>query len=250
VQNNGLHNVTLAKPNSTIFYTNDQPNACADPKNSRCAVVQVFEASNTQPWYYSCDITISEVGNARADIPAQHVSDEMAWLAAGAIALEGYEMTVPDNPSGPQQEAQLYPANSFWGWPMEGDADGMGKWIALFALGSIAGAALNNPPAYYNGMQPVAGQRLNFSDPLYFYLIIGLTCSGQLVLFVIISIMANRVTVRPDSHLAIADLLRPMVQRMETDAGPYEKRTWGRTGRGIRTRYIRDPIAGWKLRDV
>jgi hypothetical protein len=250
VQNLGLQNVSLALPNSTTFYTNNLMHACADPKNSRCAVVQVFEASSLQPWYYSCDITISEVANTRADVPAQRVGDQMAWLAAGAIALQGYERSPPDDPLGLPQQAQLYPADTSWGTPMKGNVDYMGALIALFAIGSITGAALNNPPAYYNGMQPTAGQSLKFSDQGYFFIIIGLTCGGQLILFLVISVMADRVTVRPDSHLAIAALLRPIAKRMEGEAGAYEKKTWKRVGKRIRTIYIREPFVGWKLKDV
>jgi hypothetical protein len=146
VQNHGLHNVSLALPNSTVFFTNYLQNSCTDSSNARCAVVNVFEASDTQPWFYRCEITIGEVQNARSDVPAQHFSDQMAWIAGAAIAIEGYMADVPDSL---KQEAQLYPDDSFWGYPMHGDADGMGKWIALFALGSIAGAAYNNPLAFF-----------------------------------------------------------------------------------------------------
>jgi hypothetical protein len=250
VLNLGLHNVSLARPDSTIFYTNNLTNACADSQNNRCAVVQAFEASASQPWYYSCDITVSEVGNARTDVPAQHVSDQMAWLAAGAIALDGYGMRVPDDPFGLPQQAQLYPNDTFWGLPMGGDKNLMGELIALFAIGSIASAAFTNPPAYYDGMQPATGQRLNFTEPLYFFLLIGFTCGGQLLLLVIVSVMADRVTVRQDSHLAISDLLRPIAKRVEAQAGPYEKKAWKEIGKGIRTRYIKDPFVGWKFRDV
>jgi hypothetical protein len=241
--------VSLALPNATTFYTNPGSNACKDPSNQRCAVVQAFEASDTKPWYYSCEITISEVSNNQA-IPTQNVSDQMASIAASAIALQGYVLDVPDDPDGPKQEVQIYPSDTYWGMPLGGDLNGMGSNIALFSIGAILGAAFNNPSTFYNGMQPQEGQHLIFNHPTYFYLIIALICGGQLVLLFTVSVLADRVVVLPESYIAAAALLRPVAQRMEADAGPYAKKRWKKFGKKIQAQYIEDRNMGWKLQDA
>lgn len=246
VENLGLWNVTLALPNSTVYFTNDEILSCEDPNNARCGIVYVFESSDTDPWFYQCEITIGEVQNALENFPAQQVTDQMAWIASASIALEGYLTDVPDSLS---QEAQLYPDGSFWGAPLAGNATAMGQRVSLFALTSIVGAAYNNPPAFFNGMQPQTGEILDFSDPLYFFLIIGLLCAGQFVLFLVTCILANRVHVRPDSHLAIAHLLNPLTQRLESKAGAYDKKSWEKAGRGLHTKYTWHEGSGWRLDD-
>jgi hypothetical protein len=38
-----------------------------------------------------------------------------------------------------------------------------------------------------------------------------------------------------------------MARRLERKAGPYEKKTWRRAGKTIRTKYTMTGTAGWKL---
>ena len=71
----------------TIIFT-DPRNECG----SRCSVVSVYQPFITEekpPLLLNCSVEVSEVENASHDF--EEVSDELAQLAAGAIALDGLE---------------------------------------------------------------------------------------------------------------------------------------------------------------
>lgn len=55
VQDIGDVYVSHKVPNSTTFFTNatDDGNYCLN-NNPRCSIVEAFEASDSDPWYYKC----------------------------------------------------------------------------------------------------------------------------------------------------------------------------------------------------
>jgi len=203
VVNVGNLNISHVRPDSITFFT-EENNLCAN--DPRCSIIQVFEASNTAPWYYNCTVKVHQTTNDPDN--RSQISDRMAYIAGSSIAQMGYS-----DDSG--QEAQYYPKNSLWGIPLAGDKQVMGQTVATFALGSIAGASLFNPVMTYDGAAPKEGFRLELRHPKFFYLIIGLLCGCQLMFCVVAAVLANRVMVGPDSHLAMALLLRPIADALE-----------------------------------
>ncbi|KAH8650629.1 hypothetical protein BGZ60DRAFT_498422 [Tricladium varicosporioides] len=211
VANIGTVNVSTTVVDSTTYFTTRPAttavswsrNYCGS--NKRCSVVEVFEANSTDPWYYKCNITVGKTYNDPKNV--SYISDEMAWIAGSSIAQVGYIIR--------EQEAQVYPRGSDWGKIARGDANSVGKIIATFASGSIAGAELFNPQTSYLGPAPSQGMYLKVGHKYFFFVIIGLICGCHLLFCIIVAILANRVKVGPSSHLDMALLLRPIADALE-----------------------------------
>ena len=235
VVNVGKVYVSHAVPETISYFTNAN-NQCGD--NQRCSVVEAFEASSDDPWYYSCNITLDKTQNDPHDL--SFISDQMAYIATSSIAQMGYGDSTG-------QEAQIYPQNSVWGYPLGGSKDDMGLTIATWALGSIAGATLFNPSSFYMGEQPSQGQYLKLGHPYFFYLIIGLICGCHLGFAVIVAILANRVMVGPNSHLKMSLLLRPIADSLEGVSGGKENDAYRAAKKQTQVRYEKARNGRWIL---
>jgi hypothetical protein len=191
-------------PEQTTYLT-DTNSSCGPG----CATVYAFEASTATPWWYECKITVSNVTNAT--LPEHEAGQNLTSMAAAAIALQGYASSINSS----TLQYQYYPAASAYGDPQAGSASNMGQQIAWFSIGVVS-AAIQWNPKYENpvpGDDPDTGVSLSV-EWFYIYMILGLTGGGQLVLFILTSFLANLVVVKDDSHLSIARLLRPIVERL------------------------------------
>lgn len=198
-------NVTLDFPEYLrlgISYVTRDNETCG----SRCARVTALELLDVA-WYYDCNITAGHVVNATRDKP--DTSNDFAWTAAAAIALKGYY------PPGRRHiEYQIYPMPHPYATAQNGNADGMGRQIASFAIGVIAGAATNNPPRRVLDHVYAQGVRLSVPFILSVHVILGLTGGLLLLLCIIVACVADRVVVIEESALAISHLLAPLVNRL------------------------------------
>lgn len=192
--------------NQTTYWTDvlNDAGACG----TGCTIVHAFESSETKPWYYQCNMAVGTVNNAT--LPEHAVSEEMRYLAGGAIAFQGYTFSQADNVS---VQYQYYPSQSYYGAAVAGDANAMGLNIGNFAINVLASAALNNPSWTVQGDQPQKGSALSVTW-VRLYLILGLIAGIQLVLMVVSSLVANLVFVKDASHLVVARTLRPLVERL------------------------------------
>lgn len=112
----GIGNLTVYQtvPNTTTFFV-AQDSSCAN--NTRCQVVQAFEASDTDPWYYKCNVTL---GKTRFDpMNVSYISDYMAQIAVSAIAQTGFVDSEGET-------GVTYPLDSAWGTSLKGNASEMG----------------------------------------------------------------------------------------------------------------------------
>ena len=175
-----------------------------------CSIITALEASNQAPFYYQCNVTVTNVTNALR--PEHEVSISLRTLAASAIALQGYISSSVTNDTGLQ--FHTYPAEFTYGTAQNGSAEDMGLQIAEFAMGVIAVAAQNNPQITVPGDQPHAGLTLNVSQWKYVHLILGLTAGLQFILFLVAAFISNQAIVKDRSHLAVARLLRPFVDQL------------------------------------
>lgn len=191
--------------NQTTFITNPNTYDCGPG----CSTVHAFEASNSKPWWYECNITVSPVNNAT--LPQHQIGQPLAHMAAAGIALQGHVVEASQLETGDQY--QYYPATSYYGYPNNGDPDFAGSNIAEFAIGVVATAADWNPQLTVVGDQPNTGSQLQVSWDLI-TIIFAVTAGAQLILFIIVSVVANLVIVKDDSHIATARLLRPIVDRL------------------------------------
>lgn len=100
------------------------------------AIVRAFEASRTEPWPYSCNVSISPVKNSI--IKEHQLGVNLTQLVAPAITIQGYGASSIDHTDATtQHQFQSYPAGSIYGTPCNGDAEAMALRMARFAIGCI-----------------------------------------------------------------------------------------------------------------
>jgi len=196
-------------PNSTTYYT--QQNMECGP---RCKELCAYENNGVAAFYYECNVTVSTVSNV--SYPSQNVSDENAVMAAGAIGLQGYQQY---SNSQPMSQYQQFPAESTYGH-FVGDGAQMASLMSQFAVGVFAIADEIMQPIQHpvTGLLPLQGVHLSVDKPARMWAIFISIVASHFVLFVLGSLLANRVIVIDDSYLAIALLLRPVTEKM-TDQG-------------------------------
>lgn len=210
-QNNTMQvqNFQMIAPKSTTYYTSPQDGNCGP----RCANVCAFENNGDKGFYYECEVAIGNVTNAT--LPEHQVSDHIAKLAAASIALQGYQAINATD------QYQRYPAGFEGGIWQKGNAAGMAAIMTQFAIGSISAADLNSPllNETHQSLVPGQGVQLTLDHPSSIHAILITICGVHLVLFVAGALLANRVVVIDDSYLAIARLLRPLVENLGDDGG-------------------------------
>lgn len=157
-------------------------------QGSTWSEVTAFEASTSNSWYYRCNISFGPVINAARKEHQMGVN--ITSLASSAIALQGYGASSLGS-SNSSQQFQSYPAESTYGNPQNGSAEGMGKLTAAFAAGTVAVAAQANDQVVVPGLRPQTGVILDVPKWRNVHLILGLTLGIQLVLGVGIAILSN-----------------------------------------------------------
>lgn len=234
----GTVRLSQTVPNSTTYFTN-LPYTCES--SNRCSVVEAFESSEDEPWYYKCNITMGSTFNDPKNV--SYISDYMAQIATASIAQVGYTDYT-------HQASQIYPKDSPWGIANNGSTDSMGWTIALFALATIAGASINNPMISYEGQAPSQGQALEVGHQYFFYLIIGLICACHLLFCIVVAILANRVMVGPDGHLSMSLLLKPIADALEGVSAGVENKAFRDAKRNTTVRYEKSRNGRWVLQMI
>ena len=179
------------------------------------ALISAFEASETDPWYYRCAVDIGRVRNAR--VPVHELGVQLTTLAAAGIALQGYGAAQYGNSADTETQFQSYPAESTYGEPKKGKTNsdgGMAMLIASFTIGVVAVTTQANSHIDAPGLTPVRGVVLNIPHWSYVHAVLLVIGFLHLAMGVLSTTLANRVTVRGHSMLAMADLLRPISQAM------------------------------------
>jgi hypothetical protein len=201
-------NFSSIGPNSTTYLTLPNGPNCGP----RCANVCAFENSGSKSWYYECNITISEVSNATHN--EQRVSDATAKMAAGAIALQGYQAQKGDS------QYQRFPVKSYYGQFLDGDSAAMAYNMRQFAIGVFAAADLSLSDIDPNdltveGFLPDQGLVVSFDHRHGMWVIFGAIIGCHFVLFIVAAWISSKVVVVVDDFLAIALLLQPLTEAMK-----------------------------------
>ncbi|KAM0356566.1 hypothetical protein ACHAP4_007151 [Fusarium culmorum] len=150
--------------------------------------ILAFEASETSPWFYRCNISFGPVLNAYRK---EHVLGvNITSLASSAIALQGYGASSL-GPTNSDRQFQSYPAESTYGAPANGDTDKMGALVAAFSAGVVAVVGQAASTLIIPGLQPQNGVVLEVSKWAYVHLILGLSLAVQLLLGVGVAILSN-----------------------------------------------------------
>jgi hypothetical protein len=141
--------------------------------------------------------------------PEHFVGQNLAKMAASAIALQGYGIIGQNTTT----QYQYYPAASYYGSPAFGNSAVMGEGIGYFAIGAVAAAIRTNPTLAVPGNEPNQGVALSV-EWIYVHLILIFMLGGQFFLFVVSCLVSNMVVVKDDSPISVARLLRPIVERL------------------------------------
>lgn len=188
-----------------------------------------------------CEITMGSTKNDPNHIAS--VSDAMALIATASIASIGW---VVDG-----QASQIYPRDSAWGQRNYGNASAIGRAMSLYALGTIAGASINNPLTSYYGSAPSSGVQLTVGHPKFFYIIIGLIVGCHLLFMIIVAVLANTVAVGPDGHLSMSLLLKPIADALNGVSGGEENTAFRNAKRKTNVQYEKQHGTGkWILNMV
>lgn len=171
---------------------------------SGCRSISAFEASLVSPWYYECNVTVSEVENA--EISEHHVGADLRTMAAAGIALQGYAMSSFANNTSLQYRS--YPAESTFGLPIQGDNISMEMLLARFAIGVVAVTAENNNPVIVSGYTPERGSHLEVDNWGYASAILIFLAGIQLSLEVVAIVLGHQIVVPPSDVVAVAQILR------------------------------------------
>lgn len=209
--------VTLSQPvpDSTTYIVRPQ-HVC--PGNNRCSVIEVFESSLTDPWFYVCDVTVGLTMNDVNGI--SYISDRMAQIATGSIAHIGFA-----NSDG--TSSQTYPRESLWGQIAKGNPSDVGMTIGIFAAASIAGAAQYNPFTSHAGIAPSSGFVLMLNHEYTFYLILFLVISCHLAFVILAYSFARKFSIGPSGNISMCLLLKPitdiLIKTMQEKGERYEE---------------------------
>ncbi|APA07111.1 hypothetical protein sscle_02g018810 [Sclerotinia sclerotiorum 1980 UF-70] len=234
VEDIGSISVSSFVANGTTFFT-DYPNLC--PDIPRCSIIQAFEASDTDPWYYTCNITLGETQNDPRNI--SFISDDMAYIAASAIANTGYS-SMDD-----YQQTFSYPQKTMWGLPIHGNVSRMGIQIAAFGLSSISVTAAFNPSKYYDGLEPHTGFALGINHTYFFLLIVFLIPLVQFVMCFIVAVWSNRVVVQDNAYIGMSLLLRPIADALYGVSEGKNNKAFREAKRNVMVRYERGVDGRW-----
>ncbi|KAK8911568.1 hypothetical protein QC760_000584 [Botrytis cinerea] len=221
--------------NATTFFT-DMANLC--PDIPRCSIVQALETSdiNTQ-WYYTCNITLSKTHNDEKNI--SYISDDMAWMSAGAIANTGYTYDVN------YQQTSSYPQKTIWGSPLHGNASQIGAQISAFGLSALSVAAAFNPSTTYFGQEPHTGFALGINHTYFFLLIVFLIPLVQFVMCFVVAVWSNSVQVGDDAYIGMSLLLRPIADALFGVSGGVDNRAFREAKKRVLVRYERGVDGRW-----
>ncbi|KHJ36403.1 hypothetical protein EV44_g5686 [Erysiphe necator] len=203
VESVGTVILSKAVPESTTYLTRSNLTCEGD---NRCSVVEVFESSDTDPWYYICKVSLGQTQND--PLAVSKISDKMAQVATASIAQIGYT-------DSQGFASQVYPRQSLWGQALKGDSQSMGMMIGIHALASIAGAAQFNPfKSYTTPHAPAPGFRLKLKHKGTFISILTLINLIQLGFVIIAIVLSKKGKANAWGYIDIIMLFKPITDTL------------------------------------
>ena len=174
----------------------------------RCATLLVYQAADDfdiiNPAFFICKSVVSEIqGQSPSDKYVFSLPDLQASIFAGSIGSTGE--------SGIQY--QMYDSDSEYGSGEPVEADDVKVAISAFSADAIAAMAVNGPQSVVRGQEPVPALELDVQWK-FFIPLISIIPFLQLVACLIVINWANKAIIRDDSYLAIAQLYRPVLEKM------------------------------------
>ncbi|RKF57241.1 hypothetical protein OnM2_075048 [Erysiphe neolycopersici] len=232
----GKVTLSQAVPNSTTYITRSN-HTCKS--NSRCSVVEAFESSSTDPWYYVCEISMGMTQNDKQNI--SFISDYFAQIATASIAQIGYT-------DAKGIASQIYPRESLWGQMAKGDPSDVGMMMAIYAIASLAGAAQFNPFTSYSGNAPGPGFLLKLNHTSTFYLVLFLVNLCHLSFVVVAIVFSNKVRVRDSGFISMGIFLKPITDTLAKTCEKNDEKEFEKAKLRTYAIYEKDPdTKDWKF---
>ncbi|RGP81370.1 hypothetical protein FLONG3_514 [Fusarium longipes] len=185
----------------TMFMTNTSTNC-----GPGCSTVTVLEKSAKDPWFYSCNTTVSSVTNGT--IAEHEVPEHVRLLAAQAIALQGF--SVDSTLGNSDLQYQVYPAQSPFGTPLQGMTQAMELIMSRFTAGVIAMTANVNSNIVIDGFPPTKGSSLNVDHWDYVWFVLAIIVLFQFLFSVVVAFMATKVVIPPEGATSMAKVLHAL----------------------------------------
>ncbi|KAE9370093.1 hypothetical protein N431DRAFT_441966 [Stipitochalara longipes BDJ] len=189
---------------STTYYTSPNVQDCGP----RCVTVYALENNETVSFYYKCHVSVSNVANAT--LSYHNITDPDARIAAGAIALQGFQAQDPSN------QFQTFPSSqSIWGTGQNGNSTSMAQRISTYTIGVFVISDEILPDINATELHPGQGVTLSLDNRGGMIAILGTLLAFHFLLVVVGSLIANRVYVPEDSYLTVGSLLQPVLQKQK-----------------------------------
>lgn len=205
--------------NQTIYVQNQATGATVwmgdrvDTCGKRCTklyALQVgYEDPTPAPRFWECNNTVSEVSNMTDyfDDKAYILPDDQARIVAGSIGWSGI------NTTGFNIEWVNYENGNQFAPDTDATPEQMAQALMKYTAGTLAGMDTTGFRANVTGFFPTQAQVLNI-DWFFAPLILGIVAGVQILLFLCVIALANKVIIKDTSPLSMARLLRPIADKL------------------------------------
>ncbi|KAG9768385.1 hypothetical protein KCU88_g7227, partial [Aureobasidium melanogenum] len=185
----------------------------------RCAQIYALQTADNmtndvpEPRFWSCLVNVSPVDNVHEYInPSQYqIPDLQATILAGSIGWSGV-VTRGDSPMANLQVVR-YPADSQSSPPGNISSDDMARLVMKFTTGAISALDTDGPRLNVTGYGPAPAQILQVQWK-YAAAVLGGIPTAQAVVLLAVVLFANKAIIKDTSHLSMARLLRPIVDKL------------------------------------
>lgn len=166
------------------------------------------------PRFWSCLSNVALVDGVDNYInpPQYQIPDLQATILAGAIGWSGVVMTGAD-PVLSQLQMVRYQADSQWSPPGNISAQDMARLVMKFTAGAISALDTDGPRLNVTGYGPAPAQILQVQWKYAAGVLAGIPAAQAVVLLCVV-LFANKAIIKDTSHLSMARLLRPIVDKL------------------------------------
>lgn len=186
----------------------------------RCFQIYALQSADnytvTAPRLWDCVSNVSTVDGLEnyGNSDVYRLPDFQAQMFAGAIGLSGF-VTADINDTSSVSALQMvrYPLDSPWSPSSDYEAEDMARLLRSFTAGAISAFDENGPRINVTGQAPGPAQVVQVKWKFSLLILVGVPLFQIIVLFLVI-IFANKAIIKDTSHLSMARLLRPLVEKL------------------------------------
>lgn len=215
VDANGRNNTWFIPDQATGLTTwmSNMTSECG-PRCTQVYALQTADNSSVpRPRFWSCESNVSRIDGLDFYLhPDQYrMPDTQARILAGSIGWSGVIVASLNGSMSPLQMRQY--AVGQWSPPGSITAKEMALLVMRFTAGAIAAMDSIGPRANVIGNGPAPAQVLNVQWKYAASILGGIPFAQGLVLLTVV-VFANKAIIKDPSHLSMARLLRPIVEKL------------------------------------